>query len=60
MWAKPQPEERLVVVDINEATLSDVGPWPWPRKKVADFVEILLSTYQARAVGLDIVFTEAG
>jgi len=58
--AKPQPEERLVVVDINEATLSDVGPWPWPRKKVADLVEILLSTYQARAVGLDIVFTEPG
>ena len=60
LWAKPQPEERLVVVDINEATLSDVGPWPWPRKKVADLVEILLSTYQARAVGLDIVFTEPG
>lgn len=58
--AKPQPEERLVVVDINEATLSNVGPWPWPRKKVADLVEILLSTYQARAVGLDIVFTEPG
>lgn len=60
LQAKPQPEDRLVVVDINEGALSDIGPWPWSRQKVADLVEILLSTYGARAVGLDIVFTEPG
>lgn len=56
--ASQQFETRLVVVDISEAALRDSGPWPWPRQRVADLVEILLSTYDARAVGLDIVFPE--
>jgi adenylate cyclase len=56
--AEHQQEDRLVVIDINETALSDIGPWPWSRQQVADLVEILLSTYEARAVGLDIVFSE--
>lgn len=53
-------EDRLVVVDISEASLREVGPWPWPRHRVADLTEILLGAYGAKAVGLDIVFPEAG
>lgn len=58
--AATQQEDRLVVIDIDETTLSELGPWPWPRGKVADLVEILLEGYGARAVGLDIVFPEPG
>lgn len=57
--ANHEPESRLVVIDIDEATLEQVGPWPWPRQRVADLVEILLDTYGAKAVALDIVFPEA-
>lgn len=53
-------ENRLVVVDISEASLGEIGPWPWPRQQVADLTEILLGAYGAKAVGLDIVFPEAG
>ncbi len=59
LTASRQQEIRLVVVDINEETLREFGPWPWPRQRVADLVEILLGPYGARAVGLDIVFPEA-
>ena len=58
--ADRQPENRLVVIDVDEETLREIGPWPWPRTLVADLAEILLSTYGARAVGLDIVFPEPG
>lgn len=58
--ASKQLEERVVVVDINDAVLRDIGAWPWPRQRVADLAEILLGTYGARAVGLDIVFPEPG
>lgn len=58
--ADPHPEDRLVVIDINEAALAQIGPWPWPRQRVADLTEILLGTYGARMVGLDIVFSEPG
>lgn len=57
--ADQKVEDRLVVVDIGEAALFALGPWPWPRLRVADLVEILLSDYGARAVGLDIVFPES-
>ena len=60
LQAERQPEDRLVVVDVNEGALADLGPWPWSRQQVADLVEILLSSYGARAVGLDIVFSEPG
>lgn len=50
------PEERLTVIDIDEASLAEVGTWPWRRAQVADLVEILLGYYSAQAVGLDIVF----
>lgn len=60
LTADQQPEDRLVIIDINEAALREIGPWPWPRQRVADLAEILLGTYGARAVGLDIVFPEPG
>lgn len=36
-----QPERRVVVVDIDEASLDRVGPWPWPRATLARLSEQL-------------------
>ncbi|EKE17084.1 MAG: hypothetical protein ACD_10C00629G0003 [uncultured bacterium] len=58
--ADTTPEQRIVVIDISEGAIAEIGPWPWPRGRVADLVEILLSTYRVQAVGLDIVFPEPG
>ncbi len=49
------PEPRILVVDIDEASLAELGPWPWPRERLAHLVEILLAEYAARGVALDIV-----
>jgi len=56
--ASSDDENRIVVVDISEESLREVGPWPWPRARLADLVEILLTQYEARAIGLDIVLPE--
>lgn len=53
------PEPRVLVVDIDEASLAELGPWPWPRARLADLVETLLTGYNARGVGLDIVMPRA-
>jgi len=53
------PEPRILVVDIDEATLKALGPWPWPHARLADLVEILITRYQARGVALDIVLPQA-
>lgn len=49
------PEPRVLVVDVDESSLATLGPWPWPSERLADLVEILLTDYRARGVGLDIV-----
>jgi len=35
LFAADTPEERLVLVDIDEASLAALGPWPWPRERLA-------------------------
>lgn len=53
-------EERVVVVDIDEDSLREIGPWPWPRNVVAELVENMVADYQVRAVAVDVVFPEPG
>ena len=52
-------EPRVLVVDIDEASMAELGPWPWPRARLADLAETLLTSYGARGVGLDIVLPRA-
>lgn len=54
------PEPRVLVVDIDEASMRELGPWPWPRTRLADLIETLLTHYSARGVALDIVLPNAG
>lgn len=58
LTADTRLEDRLIVIDISEAALQEIGPWPWPRQRMADLTELLLGPYGARAVGLDMVFSE--
>ncbi len=34
-------ERRVVVVDIDESSLQEIGPWPWPRETLARLTERL-------------------
>lgn len=59
VWrADATPEQRFVLVDIDEASLTELGPWPWPRQRVAELVEQLIGPYHASAVALDLFFSE--
>ena len=49
------PEPRILVVDVDEASLREVGPWPWSHARIADLVELLLTHYESKGVALDIV-----
>jgi adenylate cyclase len=53
--AQATPETRIVIVDLDEASLQRIGPWPWPRAQLADLVETLATDLGARAIGLDMV-----
>ncbi len=52
-------DTRIVIVDVDEASLAREGRWPWPRQRVAQLVDTLFSHYQVRLVAFDMVFAEA-
>ena len=52
-------DERIVIVDIDEKSLAEVGRWPWGRDKLAVLVQELLDRQGAALLGFDVVFAEA-
>lgn len=52
------PPADLIIVAIDEQSLSQLGRWPWPRNIHADLIRRLRSE-GASAIGLDIIFAEA-
>jgi adenylate cyclase len=54
----PVLDPRIVIIDIDEKSLNEIGRWPWSRNIVADLVIRLCDQYQAKAVGFDVMFAE--
>jgi adenylate cyclase len=52
------PEPRVVIVDIDDASLARFGRWPWDRARVGDLAAALVERGKARVVGVDLVFAE--
>ena len=52
-------DDRIVVVDIDEKSLAEVGRWPWGRNRVAELVDELYGRQKIALLGFDIVFAEA-
>ncbi|MFY8043254.1 MAG: CHASE2 domain-containing protein [Rhodoferax sp.] len=52
-------DERVVIVDIDEKSLAELGRWPWSRNKLADLVNTLFQDQQVGLLGFDVVFAEA-
>jgi adenylate cyclase len=57
----PKPDPDIVIVDINEASLSamakEYGRWPWPRQVLGEFLEHL-EQQGPKAVVFDILFSD--
>ena len=52
-------DERVVILDIDEKSLQEVGRWPWPRDTMAQVMDRLFNDYRIGIVGFDVVFAEA-
>lgn len=51
-------DERIVIVDIDEKSLAEVGRFPWGRNKLGHLVNVLFEQQQIALLGFDIVFAE--
>ena len=54
----PQLDKRIVIVDIDEKSLNQIGRYPWGRDVQARLVTQLTGHYGVAAVGFDISFPE--
>jgi adenylate cyclase len=52
------PDDRIVIVDIDEKSLKEEGRWPWGRDRLALLMDKLFDRYGVAVVGMDIVFAE--
>jgi adenylate cyclase len=57
MRPREQKVRPVVIVDIDEPSLREVGQWPWPRTVIADLITRLRAA-GAVAVGFDVIFAE--
>jgi adenylate cyclase len=53
----PATDHKVAIVDIDEASLAEIGQWPWPRTIIADLIVRMFQS-GAATVGLDIMFPE--
>jgi len=56
LWQRPPPDD-IVIVAIDEATLRELGRWPWSRAVHAALLA-RLKNEQPKAVAFDIIFAE--
>lgn len=58
-WAMPRTlDPRIVIVDVDEKSLSEVGQWPWRRNQLAALTTELFDVHKISLLGFDLVFAE--
>ncbi|MBE9561210.1 MAG: CHASE2 domain-containing protein, partial [Proteobacteria bacterium] len=51
-------DKQVIIVDIDEKSLGEIGQWPWNRNILAKINDVLFDHYEIKAIGYDIVFAE--
>ena len=51
-------DDRIVIVDIDEKSLAEIGRWPWGRNKLGELTDELFDRQNAAMLGFDVVFAE--
>jgi adenylate cyclase len=51
-------DSRIVILDIDEKSLGELGRWPWSRKLMGELVDKLFDRYGVTLLGFDVVWAE--
>ncbi|MDI6782147.1 MAG: CHASE2 and HATPase_c domain-containing protein [bacterium] len=52
-----KPDRRIVIIEIDEQSLKEIGRWPWDRRYHARLIDVL-DDADARTIAMDILFAE--
>ncbi len=53
-----QVDKKVIIIDIDEKSLAEIGQWPWERNILAKIVDNLFDYYDIKVLGFDILFAE--
>ncbi len=53
----PEPAPEVVIIEIDDASIAELGRWPWPRNVHAGLVN-KLADVNVKALGFDILFSD--
>ncbi len=53
-WPRSLQDRRVVIVDIDQASLTAIGQWPWPRSTVARLTTAI-ATMEPAVIGFDVL-----
>ena len=56
--APSEPDNRVVIIDLDDRSLQEQGQWPWPRALFAELNDKLFDDYGIDTLGYDITFPE--
>ena len=51
-------DKKVVIIDIDEKSLQEIGRWPWNRDVLSKIIDSLFDHYQILELGFDVVFAE--
>ncbi len=51
-------DKHVLIIDIDEKSMSAIGQWPWSRDVLANLVDTLFDYYKINVIGFDILFAE--
>ena len=57
MMPRQRASAPVVIVEVDEKSLTQLGQWPWPRTLIARLFD-RLAEFQPLAVGVDVIFAE--
>lgn len=57
LWNRAVPDD-IIIIEIDDESLNQIGRWPWPRSIHAQLIQ-QLDRESPKAIGLDIIFSEA-
>ena len=51
-------DPSVVILDIDEKSLAEIGRWPWSRSLMAELIDKLFDRYRIELLGFDVVWAE--
>ena len=51
--------EKIIIIDIDDQSLENIGPWPWSREMMAHLIAQIFEQHDPKVLAIDMVMPES-